>query len=144
MLTGNNVGSFLVLLLLVLAIPDGIEARQTTEPKADSPRADTNRVTSPQCVYCPAPSHSRKARKAKISDTVLLDVTVTADGQVAKPIVLNGPSDSLNEQAMEAVRKWKMKPPSGPDGKPIDCRVQSRSLFTHIPPIKKFNSIRLH
>jgi len=55
-----------------MAAPDVIEAQQAPEPKVDPPRAGTNGVTSPQCVYCPAP---KKAGKGKISGTVLLDVT---------------------------------------------------------------------
>jgi TonB family protein len=125
----NNFGIVLAFLLsVVVTVPRVIKAQQTAEPKVDPPRAGTNGITSPRCVYCPAPV-SQKARKDKISGTVVLDVTVTADGQVTKPIVLKGPSDALSEQALEAVRKWKMKPASGPDGKPIDCRVQVEVTF---------------
>jgi TonB family protein len=129
MLTKNNHRSFLAFSLWVLiAMPGVIEAQQATESKVDPPRAGTNGITSPRCVYCPAPV-SQKAQKAKISGTVLLDVTVTADGQVGKPIVLKGLGVGLDEQALEAVRNWKMKPASGPDGKPIACRVQVEVTF---------------
>ena len=83
-----------------------------------------NGVTSPQCIYCPQPEFPQKTRKVKIEGTVLLDVTVTTDGQIANPVVLKGPDADLNNKALESVRNWKMKPASGPDGKPVECRVQ--------------------
>jgi TonB family protein len=129
MRTRSNVGIVLTFLLSVVVTPPRvINAQQTAEPKVDTPRAGTHGVTSPQCIYCPAPAN-RKDGKGKMSGTVLLDVTVTADGRVAKPIVLKAPSDSRAEEALEAVREWKMKPASGPDGKPIACRVQVEVTF---------------
>ena len=112
-----------------MAMPGVINARQATEQKVDPPRAGINGVTSPRCVYCPQPEYSQKARKAKISGTILLDVTVTANGQVTKPIVLKSLGMGLDEQALKAVRDWKMKPASSPDGKPVDCRVQVEVTF---------------
>ena len=126
----NNFGIVLVFLLWVLMAMLGVmEGQQATEPKVDPPRAGINGVTSPQCVYCPGPEYSQKARKAKISGLVLVDVTVTADGRVTKPVVLKGLGMGLDEKALEAVRNWKMKPASGPDGKPLDCRVQVEVTF---------------
>jgi TonB family protein len=129
MRTRSNFGIALTFLLsIVVTVPRVIKAQQTAEPKVDPPRAGTHGVPSPQCIYCPAPTN-RKDGKGKISGTVLLDVTVTPDGQIAKPVVLKGPSDDLSERALEAVRKWKMKPAVGPDGKPIDCRVHVQINF---------------
>jgi TonB family protein len=129
MLTRSNVGSFLAFLLWVVAVPGGLKAQQATESKTDPPRAGMNGVGAPRCIYCPQPEYSRKARKAKISGTVLLDVIVSADGQIAKAVVLKGPSDDLVERALEAVRKWKMQPALGPDGNPVNCRVQVQVTF---------------
>jgi TonB family protein len=129
MLTRNNLGSFLAFLLSAAAVPGGLKAQQATEPKADPPRASTNGVGAPRCIHCPQPEYSQKARRANISGTVVIDLIVSADGQIAKAVVLKGPSDDLSERALEAVRKWKMKPASGPDGKPIECRVQVQVTF---------------
>jgi TonB family protein len=130
MLKRNNFGSFLACSLwVVMGMPGVAKSQQPAEPKVGPPRAGTNGVTSPQCVYCPQPEYSQKARKDRVSGTVVLDVIVTADGQIAKPVVLKGPSNELSEQALEAVRGWKMKPASGPDGKPIDCRVNIQVNF---------------
>jgi TonB family protein len=127
MLTRNNLGSFLAFLLCaVMAIPGVIEAQQATESKVDPPRAGTNGVTSPRCVYCP---ESEKTPKPKISGVVLLDVTVMTDGKVTDPVVVKGPGMGLNEKALELVRTWKLKPARGPGGKPVKCRVQVEVTF---------------
>jgi TonB family protein len=129
MRTRNNFGGFLAFSLwVVMAMPGVIGAQQVAEPKGDPPRAGINGITSPICVYCPLPV-SQKSHKAKISGVVLLDVIVTSDGRVTKPIVLKGLDSALDESALEAVRDWKMKPALGPDGKPVNCRVQVEVTF---------------
>jgi len=92
-------------------------------------RAGVNGVGSPVCIYCPQPEYSDEARKAKYQGTVLLDVTVTADGRVVNPLVLKGPGLGLEEKALAQVRNWKMRPATGPSGKPVNCRVQIEVTF---------------
>jgi TonB family protein len=86
-------------------------------------------VGSPQCIYCPQPEYSDEARKAKYQGTVLLDVTVTADGRVINPIVIKGPGLGLEEKALAQVRNWKMRAALGPGGKAVACRVQIEVTF---------------
>ena len=92
-------------------------------------RAGVNGVGSPVCIYCPQPEYSDEARKAKYMGTVLLDVVVTTDGRVLDPRVLKGPGLGLEEKAVAAVRTWKMRPALGPNGKPVNCRVQIEVTF---------------
>jgi protein TonB len=92
-------------------------------------RAGVNGVGSPQCIYCPQPEYSDEARKAKYQGTVLLDVTVTADGRVVNPVVIKGPGLGLEEKALAQVRNWKMRAALGPGGKPVNCRVQIEVTF---------------
>ncbi len=92
-------------------------------------RAGLNGVGSPMCIYCPQPEYSDEARKAKYQGTVLLDVTVTADGRVISPIVIKGPGLGLEEKALAQVKNWKMRPAVGPSGKPVNCRVQIEVTF---------------
>jgi protein TonB len=92
-------------------------------------RAGVNGVGSPACIYCPQPEYSDEARKAKYQGTVLLDVTVTADGRVLNPQVLKGPGLGLEEKAMAQVKNWKMRPAIGPNGKAVNCRVQIEVTF---------------
>ena len=92
-------------------------------------RAGLNGVGSPMCIYCPQPEYSDEARKAKYQGTVLLDVTVTADGRVISPVVIKGPGLGLEEKALAQVKNWKMRPAVGPSGKPVNCRVQIEVTF---------------
>jgi periplasmic protein TonB len=92
-------------------------------------RAGVNGVGKPECIYCPNPEYSDEARKAKYQGTVLLDVTVTADGRVVNPHVIKGPGLGLEEKALSQVKTWKMRPAIGPSGKPVNCRVQIEVTF---------------
>jgi TonB family protein len=125
----DRLGNFLAFLFwMAVIMPGAIKAQKAAESKVDLPRAGINGVTSPICVYCPLPV-TEKSRKAKISGVVLLDVMVTADGRVTKSVVLKGLGSGPDESALEAVRDWKMKPALGPDGKPVNCRVQVEVTF---------------
>jgi periplasmic protein TonB len=92
-------------------------------------RAGVNGVGSPICIYCPQPEYSDEARKAKYQGTVLLDVTVTADGRVINPVVIKGPGLGLEEKALAQVKNWKMRAAIGPSGKAVNCRVQIEVTF---------------
>jgi len=92
-------------------------------------RAAVNGVGTPRCVRCPPPSYSKKARAAKYQGTVVLDVTVTTDGKVIDPKVIKDPGLGLTEKALAQIKKWKMKPALGQDGKPENCRVQIEVTF---------------
>ena len=92
-------------------------------------RAGINGVGQPQCIYCPTPDYSDEARKAKYQGTVVLEVTVTADGRVIDPVVIKGPGLGLEEKAMEKVRTWKMRAAPGPGGKLVACRAQIEVNF---------------
>src|SRR5207249_346811 len=91
--------------------------------------AGVNGVGQPGCIYCPNPDYSDEARKAKYQGRVLLDVIVTADGRVIEPRVLKGPGLGLEEKAISAVKNWRMRPASGPNGKPVACRVNIEVVF---------------
>jgi TonB family protein len=84
-------------------------------------RAGVNGVGQPVCIYCPDPEYSDEARKAKYQGTVVLDITITLDGRVTGPHVVRGPGLGLEEKAMAAVKNWKMRPCTGPNGKPVAC-----------------------
>ncbi len=92
-------------------------------------RAGVNGVGQPACIYCPNPDYSDEARKAKYQGSVLLDVIVTADGRVIDPRVLKGPGLGLEEKAISAVKNWRMRPATGPNGKPVACRVNIEVVF---------------
>jgi len=67
-------------------------------------------VGAPVCIYCPEPPYSEEARKAKYTGTVVLRITVDAQGNVINVQVVKPAGLGLDEKAVEAVRTWKMRP----------------------------------
>lgn len=121
-------------ILLLLLLSSFISVRTTggqQDGKAvdQPPRAGVDGTGSPQCLYCPQPEYSDEARAANCSGTVLLDVTVTADGKVKDPVVLRSPGMGLDKKALSQMSKWQMKPALGPSGKSVDSRVQIEVTF---------------
>jgi TonB family protein len=85
-------------------------------------RKDPAGTHRPIPLYSPNPEHSEKARKAKISGSVTLFITVGVDG-MAHDIVATKPLGyGLDENAIAAVQKWKFDP-AVRDGKPIPTRM---------------------
>lgn len=102
---------------------------QAARNESKVPRAGENGVTRPQCVHCPEPQYNNEARKANLSGTVLLDVTVTAEGNVINAVVLRGPGDPLIVLALAQVKKWRFKPALNAQGEPVTCRVNVQINF---------------
>jgi TonB family protein len=93
------------------------------------PRAGEDGVSRPQCIHCPKPRYNKEARKAKLSGTVLLDVTVTTQGDVLHAVVLSAPSETLAELAVLQVSKWKFRPALNAQKEPVTCRVDVQINF---------------
>ena len=100
-------------------------------PKDGIPHAGVGGVDVPLCVYCPAPRYPGDARKAKVEGTVILLVVITPDGRAINVKIEKDPGSGLGLQAVEAVRKWKFKAASGPDGKPaaVICPIEVTFRF---------------
>jgi protein TonB len=92
-------------------------------------RAGVNGVGSPSCLYCPDPLYSDEARKAKYQGTVVLIVIITTDGRAVNIKVSKGPGLGLEENAIEAVKKWRFKPAIGPNGKPVNVSIPIEVSF---------------
>ena len=122
-----------VSLFCVFAMSSAVVAQQAADNHAGAnsgvARAGVNGTGTPQCIYCPPPSYTKKARTAKRQGTVLLDVTVTTDGKIIDPKVIKDPGLGLTEKALTQIKKWKIKPALGQDGKPVGCRVQIEVTF---------------
>jgi periplasmic protein TonB len=67
-------------------------------------------VSVPQLIYSPEPSFSDEARKAKVERIVQLLVVVGKDGRTYDIRVSQSVGMGLDEQAIEAVRKWRFRP----------------------------------
>ena len=95
----------------------------------DFPRAGVAGTSLPSCIYCPDPEYSPEARKAGWQGTVVLDVVVTAAGTVERIIPIKGPALGIEEKAVEAVRKWRLKPALDVDGHPTAVRIPIEITF---------------
>jgi TonB family protein len=54
--------------------------------------------------------------------TVVLVVTITAQGRAKDFVVLRNPGYGLDWTALAAVEHWRFTPARGPDGKPVAVR----------------------
>jgi hypothetical protein len=77
--------------------------------------------TLPRCLECPYAGFSSEASVAKTQGTVHMRMDVSAEGQAKKIWIESGLPCGLNDSAVEAVSHWKLKPATGPDGKPVEA-----------------------
>jgi len=75
-------------------------------------------VLPPQQISAPPPQYRKEDRKAGSQGLVILGAIIDEEGNVADITVLKGSSESLNEAAVEAARKWKFKPATR-NGEPV-------------------------
>ncbi len=107
--------------------------KDLTEPDPTSdlagfPKAGKN-YTSAFCIQCPRPNYSREAMEKKIEGVVKLLVVVREDGRIEDIRVLRGLPCGLTAAAIEAVKKWRVAPARGPDGKPAAVRQMIEVRF---------------
>jgi periplasmic protein TonB len=89
-----------------------------------------NGVSAPvTCKYCPDPTYSDEARKAKLQGLVTLRVFVGEDGRAKDIQVVQGLGLGLNERAVEAVRKWQFFPARDGAGHPVACWVLIETTY---------------
>jgi len=88
-----------------------------------------DRASIPKCVYCPNPDYNDAARRDRIQGTSMFQVLVSPAGDVVKahPTKLIG--YGLDEQAYEAIKRWRFKPATRPDGTPVAVLVEVEVSF---------------
>ena len=75
------------------------------------------------------PPYPEIAVRAQVEGSVVLDVGIDENGRVTDVQVTRGLPFGLSEAAADAVRQWRYRPASGPQG-PIPSRKTVRILFT--------------
>ncbi len=123
--------------LLLLFMSPSLLAQEPQSDKAESekqepvslPTAGTMGYTLPKCLNCPAAKFSKEAIKHKYEGTVTLKIVVDETGHAKDIAVTKGLNFGLTEQAIAAVRKWRFKPATGPDGKPAAVRINVEVTF---------------
>lgn len=86
------------------------------------PKSGAAGYSFPACIYCPRADYTKQAFEKRLEGVVELVTIVEADGRVTNISVLKGLPGGLTVQAIEAVKKWRLKPATGPDGKPAAVR----------------------
>ena len=86
-------------------------------------------VQSPRCTYCPDPKYTEAARKKKTQGTVQLVLTITKEGVPQDISLAKSLEPTLDAPAIESARKWRFKPGTGSDGKPLTLRTHAEVTF---------------
>jgi TonB family protein len=96
---------------------------------ASLPRSGQNGYSSVSCINCTYAQFSEEALQHKVQGTVILEITIDKDGHAKDIRVKVGLPYGLTQQAVEAVKEWKFKPATGPDGKPAAVRATFETTF---------------
>ena len=79
-------------------------------------------------LSAPDPEYSEEARKAKYQGTVVLWVVVGPDGRAHGMRVARSLGMGLDEQALDAVKRWRFEP-SMKDGQPVAVQINVEVNF---------------
>ncbi len=119
--------------------PSRPEARwQLSRPPRPAPRSDRSgdnsigggdEVRAPVKLDTPPPQYSEAARKARIQGVVILQAIVGREGEVRQVKVLKGLPEGLDDQAVEAVCRWKFRPATLL-GRPVEVYYNLTVNFT--------------
>ena len=85
-------------------------------------------VSAPRAIFAPDPEYSEEARKAKYQGTCVLWLVVGPDGRTRDIRVARTLGLGLDQQAIEAVKRWKFEP-AMKDGKPVAVQVNVEVTF---------------
>ena len=119
---------------VIFMLSCGVMAAQDNSAKdAQNTANDTvyeigNGVTPPKGVSMPNPEYSEKARKKKISGTVLVAMVVMPDGKVRDVTVTKSLEPSLDQQAIAVVKTWTFEPATK-DGKQVAVHLHAEVSF---------------
>jgi TonB family protein len=86
-------------------------------------------VGYPSCDDCPQPEYTQLARAKHLEGTVVLQVTIQADGSITDIDVVKTPGAELTQMAIDGVSKWHMNPARLADGEPVPVRVPIEVTF---------------
>jgi TonB family protein len=93
------------------------------------PRSGKNGYSLVSCIYCPNAQYTGEASIHGVNGAVALAITVDADGHAKDIRVKVGLPHGLTQQAVEAVKGWRFKPATRPDGMPAAVRMNIETTF---------------
>jgi TonB family protein len=125
-----------VLCIVLLIICAGVVFESLTfaqEQSASDPVYEFHKVgdygvTAPKPLYHPDPEYTDRARRKKISGSVVLSIVVTPEGTVRDAKVTTSLDKDLDQQALNTVATWKFEPATK-DGKPVSVRIAVEMTF---------------
>jgi TonB family protein len=85
-------------------------------------------MTAPTLIYRVDPEYSEEARKARFQGTVILETLVRKDGFVDLVHVVRSLGFGLDQNAIDAVKKWKFRP-GMKNGAPVDVPLRIEVSF---------------
>jgi TonB family protein len=105
-------------------------ATQFAQPNGAIYLAGQSGISMPECMYCPAPEYTDKARQNKLEGKVVLTAIIDRAGKAKKILEVKGLSDGLTEQAIAVVRQWKFKPARDSHGNAVSVMVPLDITFS--------------
>ncbi len=76
-------------------------------------------ITPPVAITRVSPLYTESARRARVQGVVVVETIIDRDGNVGNVKVLRGLGFGLDQNAAEAVARWKFQPARGADGRPV-------------------------
>ncbi len=105
-------------------------------PKTDYPfvrvkslKGAIDKAYVPQCIHCPQPEYNDAARRDRIQGTAMFEVLISSAGEVVKAHPMKLLGHGLDEEAFEAIKRWRFKPATRPDGTPVAVLVEVEVTF---------------
>jgi protein TonB len=100
------------------------QSHQCTQPAEEGIFISEPPVSAPQPIYTPQPEYPSLLRngKPRIQGTCLLGVKVDEQGRVSEVHVTRSLDQRLDQNATDAVKRWKFKPAMR-DGKPVTACI---------------------
>jgi len=123
-------------LIVKLAMTDEMKAHLTKPLESLGPgdgifTAGVGGISIPACLYCPNPQFDRRDLKGNTPSrgTVLLMVVVDENGRASDVTVKKELTPHLDQDAISAVKRWKFRPATDVDGKPVATRTPVEMVF---------------
>lgn len=76
-------------------------------------------VGYPTCAYCPAAEFPKGKRHSKTNVTVQMKAIIDTDGRAQNIQILRSGGSDFDQEAIEAVQRWQLKPALDASGKPV-------------------------
>jgi protein TonB len=124
-MTSRNIFASALLLTLLLCVV--LRAQEASSPKEGAFHVGST-VSEPALIHKVEPEYTEAACQAKLEGTVSFQVTVKKDGSFEIVKVLKTLGMGLEQKAADAVKQWKMRPPTK-EGKPVDINATVELTF---------------